>query len=541
MGLCASKNPDIGNLEESQSNEEISGSNVISVSMSRSYLIASVGDESRVLFPDNPGFEEARTAVWNLDSAGMPIVIVKCISGGDVATTLKYAAVTGAPICVHTAGAHSNTAVVTDCVVIDLSFLRSVKVDASSSRVTVGGGVLIGDVDRACKPYGLALPMGHVWHTGVAGMVLNATSGVGFLSRTRGITATYLREATLVMYDGSIKTITEDDELFWALKGAGANFGVAIEMTFGLSKVTKDVFAGDIIKFGKGTSPPNVPCCGKTRQELVKHFFSFFEEESTPDECSSLLVLAGNGPVITRVTYIPKEQDILKPTAALLEESQEAFSPLISYGSALDNTTKMMDYWDGLQKLGEFPPSYWYQKASWLGDLSEDVKTDIIEHFCEHVASCPVNNMGTAIIIQPLAGKMATMPSDLIPTGHMYRNAKWFIVVIVQFPEGPEDPDLRDRCIKWVRDVYNVMEPHAFKDPGREKSIGKSGKLSNHQYLCNEYWYDVIGDIYGSNLQRLIELKRKYDPNNVFRMNRKIVLSQTKEATEESAGKRIRF
>jgi len=223
-----------------------------------------------------------------------------------------------------------------------------------------------------------------------------------------------------------------------------------------------------------------------------------------------------------------------KSSSTLLEEAQKAFAPLLSYGFTLENTAKMMDYWEGLQKLAEFPKSYWYQRASWLEDVPDDVEKKIIEHFCKYAGSCPVTNNGSAIIVQPLQGKLLTMPNDLIPTSEMLRRTLWIIVVIVEFPKGSQDPGLRERCINWVREAHSVVEPYALRDPAKTLRRTKSGKLyDDHLYLSNDYWHDVLGDIYGSNLPRLTKLKRKYDPDNVFQLNRKIITTTARREEQK--------
>lgn len=492
-------------------------------------LVESV-EEGSVLTPESVGFEDARTAVWNLDACGMPIIIVKCKMASEISATIKFAKVNKIPICVHTAGAHSSHAVVDNSCVIDLSLLRNVDVDPESRTATVQGGATIGDVDSACKPYGLALPMGHVHHTGVAGMALNATSGVGYLCRTRKLTVTLLKSVTLIMSDGTTKIADKDNntDLFWAVKGAGSNFGVAIEMVFSLTKVAPKVFAGDIIKFGKDTGPGSVLCLkflnsDKTRQELVLHWFNFFD--SAPSECSSLLVIAPKGPVVSRICYTPSEEDADMPEKEISMEASKVFEPLSSFGATLMNQTKMMDYWDGLQKLGQFNPSYYYQKAANLSYIRPAQLEDVIDKLCNFADTCPVSNMGSGIIIMPLAGELCNLEPTSIPTAHAYGKLTYWFIVITEFPKGRADPDLRNRCIQWVRDVYEVVEPFAFKDKGREK----------------DYWFDVLGDIYGDNMPRLRNLKLKYDPQNVFSLNRNIMPAQevSKGKTQKKSGRRL--
>lgn len=468
----------------------------------------------RVLFPLTHGFEAARTSVWNYDTAGMPLVIIKCANANDVSAAISFATHNSLRICVHTAGAHSSHAVVDDCVVVDLSLLREVHVNKVTRTVTVAGGATIGDVDKATKPYGLALPMGHVHHTGVAGMALNATSGVGYLCRTRGLTVTFLQAATMVMADGTVKRISKDEnsELLWAIRGAGSNFGIAINMVFSLTQVAPKVFAGDLIKFGKGTGPGKIVCCvnsKKTREELVMKWFSFFSQESTPDECSSLLVIAPKGPVVSRIAYTPTEKDYLKPESDIRELAKEVFKPLVDFGYTLVNGTKMVDYWDGLQKMGVFNPSYYYQKAANIKLIPTEQLSSTVDALCSYAEVCPVNNMGSGIIVMPLAGELARIEEGSFATANAYRTMKWWFIVITEFPKGPKNMELRNKCVQWVRDVYKVVEPFATKDEGRQ----------------HDYWFEVLGDIYGGKdtIDKLRDLKTKYDPRNVFSMNRNIV------------------
>jgi hypothetical protein len=470
--------------------------------------------KGQVLLPSTDGFEIARTSVWNKNTAGMPLVIVKCTNADEVGKVVSFAKTNEVKVSVHTAGAHSSYAVVDDSIVIDLSLMREVKVDPHSRTATVAGGATIGDVDKATKPHGLALPMGHVHHTGVAGMALNATSGVGFLSRTRNLTVTYLKSAKLVMADGSLKEIseTENSELLWAIRGAGSNFGVAVEMVFALTKMPPKVYAGDLVKFGKDTGPGKIFCClnsKHTREELVLNWLDFFNDKDTPVECNSILVIAPNGPVVSRICYIPKEDDILKPEENVEEEAKEAFAPLADYGFTLSNTVKMTDYWDGLQKLGQFSPSYYYQKAAHISSLPEEKIESLVDDLCSFAETCPVSNMGSGIILQPLGGNLSSMEAGSSPTADVFSKTKMWVIIITEFPQGPQDPELESKCMNWVRDVYKVIEPFATKDDGRQ----------------HDDWSEVYGDIYGSseNISKLQDLKAKYDGDNFFCLNRNIL------------------
>jgi hypothetical protein len=166
-----------------------------------------------------------------------------------------------------------------------------------------------------------------------------------------------------------------------------------------------------------------------------------------------------------------------------------------------------LDYWDGLQKLGQFPPSHYYQKAANVETIPSEKLDEIVRKLCACAETCPVTNMGSGIILMPLGGELATMTSDQLPTADVFSRMKWWFIVITEFPQGKGNPGLRQRCIEWVREVHSIVEPYGAQDDGRAK----------------DYWYDCLGDIYGSNLPRLVELKKKYDPANVFSLNRNIL------------------
>ena len=472
-------------------------------------LISSI--EGKTLFQDSTGFEEARTSVWNLDTLGMPIVIVRCKSVHDVTRTIEFARQKELSICVRTAGGHSSHAVVDGCVVIDLSLLRSVHVDPAARTVTIQGGATIGDVDSACKPHGLVLPMGHAHHLGVAGMVLTGTSGVGYLSRTRLLTAHHLRSATLVTCEGEVVRTSEEEnpQLLWGVRGAGANFGVVVEMVFSLGVVAPQLFAGDVVKFGKGTGPGyafGFIDCKESREQLALRFFEFFG--SAPDECSALCVLAPKGPVVFRIVYCPKEEHSQKPISEIATEAKAAFAPLTSYGTKTAwNGAKMMDFWDGVQKLGMFNPSYYYTRSANISDIPPSRLSEIVRRLCSFAESCPVTHKSTGIIIQPLGGKLSKMDPRSIPTAEVFKVQMWSVNILVEFPKGAQDASLRERCVQWVNDVYQVVEEFAVRDEGRTKDC----------------WTETLGDIYGNNVAPLKELKKKYDPENVFRFNRNVL------------------
>ena len=186
----------------------------------------------RLVLPGDARYDSAR-AVWNGMVDKRPAALVRCASAGDVATAIRYARDAGLPVSVRGGGHQiAGAAVVEGGLVIDLSPLRAADVDPRAGTVTVGGGALLADLDRGCARYGLAVPAGIVSHTGVGGLTLGG--GIGWLSTSRGLTCDNLLEVELVTAAGDTLTVGPDShpDLFWALRGAGANFGVATRFVF---------------------------------------------------------------------------------------------------------------------------------------------------------------------------------------------------------------------------------------------------------------------------------------------------------------------
>jgi len=478
-----------------------------------------------VIGPDDKAYAKARQMVWNFDTMGEPAALIRCTTTEDVVAAVKFAAEHKIEVCVRSAGAHSAHAVVDECLVIDLSLMRTVTVSTAARTAEVAGGALIGDVDDACEraclalPMGcLALPMGHVYHTGVAGMLLNATSGIGYLSRTRGLCGSYLSEATVVTADGRVLVCnsSENAELFWALPGAGSNMGIATRFVFRLSVVSPVVIGGDVVQFPKNEGPP-LRNSRKSRYDLVMPWVEWFAGQA-PDEVSALIIIACKGPVVARSFYIPAEDvaaegvftvGCLGGLKTTTPKAEEYLAHIKSTGRALMNTVKARKYHANVQKMGKFKPSHYYQKAVFASALPPDA----VQGLCDAAARCPVCNQGTAIILQPLLGQqLVNLKEDELPTAQMLRQVHYWIIIIAEFPKGPKDAKLRERCVDWVRATYAIVDPYAIKDP---PEFGRSNDWRTAT--------DTYGDIYGTNTRRLQELKQKYDPGNFFQKNRNIV------------------
>ena len=316
-----------------------------------------------------------------------------------------------------------------------------------------------------------------------------------------------------------------------------------------------------VVQFPKGEGPP-IRNSRKSRFELVMPWVKWFAV-SAPDEVSALIVIAGKGPVVASSFYIPKEADsdavsirsgclgsVKTPTTP---ETAEYLAHIKSTGRALVNTIKMRKYHANVQKMGQFPPSHYYQKAV----IASALPSDAVQGLCDAAARCPISNKGTAIILQPMRGqKLTGLMEDELPTAQvmsqahcaptaistcdppplrkidreieMYRFISLqisivdqpisrvrlvlftdWIIIIAEFPKGPKNPKLRERCVQWVRETHAIVDPYAIKDP---PEFGRSA----------DWWTSTLGDIYGTNTPRLQQLKQKFDPGNFFQNNRNI-------------------
>lgn len=453
-------------------------------------------------------YRKLRLTAWNLDTIGWPAVIVQPKTAEHVSRLVQFAKQHDLEVCVRTAGGHSGHALVTNCLAVDLSLMRQIAVDPQAKTVSIEGGATIGDVDGACQKHNLALVMGQVHHTGVAGMALNATSGVGYLARTRGPNVKHLKSVDLVLASGEIlNNVTEEShpDLFWGIRGAGSNFGIVTKLIYRLTAMPQEgVYCGDIVKFPIGEGPP-IWNSGKTRLELILNHIRHFLSENTPPELAALLVLAAKGPVVARLAYIPKEEDNDKREENLTKAKQ-CIAPIRNCGTSLMDTVKMRNYHSDLQKMGVYKSSYYYQKAGNCKGVTEEA----FRKLCDLVRDAPVGNMGSAIILQPMGGCLKELKVNELPTANVLSKMEWWIICCVNYPKGKADPDTREKCMTWVQECFEQLEPfHVSAISGPENA--------NKQY-CDE----VYGNITGGNDDRLVQIKNQFDPDNFFKNNRNV-------------------
>lgn len=439
-----------------------------------------------VIDPAHTEYEAARK-VWNGAIDRKPAAIVRVKDPSDVAIVLEEARGSGLAVCVR-GGGHSTAGhgVADGAIVIDLSALQSVEVDASRRTARVGGGALWRHVDAATSVHGLATTGGLVSHTGVGGLTLGG--GIGWLMRKHGLTIDNLRSAQLVLADGrSVRASAEENEdLFWALRGGGGNFGVVTCFELGLHPV-KNVLAGMVM----------YPA---SRANAMLRFYRELTA-TAPDELTTIFAFLTAPPE----SFIPEHMRgtpavaIVVCYAGDLVRGLEVVRPLKTFGPPAVDAIAEMPY-VALQSMLDpgAPHGMCYHMKSIQFDTLTDAALDTIVEGAKNATS-PF----TQVHLHHLGGAVARVADD--STSYPHRGAAFTMNVIPAWP----DRESTAGHVAWARTLFDAAAKHA-----------NGGVYVN--FLGDE-GQDRVRAAYGEKkFARLVEIKRRYDPTNVFRFNQNI-------------------
>lgn len=445
-----------------------------------------------LLLPDDAGYDEARV-VFNGMIDRRPAVIASCSSADDVSKAVGLARDEGLVVAVRSGG-HSvaGKCICDDGLLIDLSPLKTVDVDAEARTATAGGGVLWGEYDGATQEHGLHTPGGRVTTTGVGGFTTGG--GYGWTSSKYGLTCDNLISAEVVLADGSIVTASEDEnpDLFWGLKGAGCNFGVVTRFTYRLYELGPTVCAGLMLW------PIDAA------EGVLRSWRDF--AAAAPDEVSTAAVVLTAPPE----DFVPAELQ-MKPALGVAflyvgdpDEGMKAAQPLKDLGPAVD-VVGPMPYTDfqAMLDAGNQPGFRNYWRGEYLSGAGDDVLDTFLEHAREPLS--PFNQ----IVLFRIGQGVSAVPDDSAAFSH--RDADFMFHPIGMW----EDPADDSRLISWVKEFSEAMAPY------------KSGGV----YLNFTGDDDKARDAFGDKYDRLVELKDRYDPQNLFRHNQNI-----KPSSEAPAG-----
>ncbi len=433
-----------------------------------------------LLRPGDDGYDSART-IWNAMIDKRPALIARCAGVSDVIQSVNFARESGLLVSVRGGGHNvSGNAISDGGLMIDLSPMKSVHVDPDRCIARAEPGVLWREFDHETQAFGLATTGGLVSTTGVAGLTLGG--GIGWLMGSHGLACDNLLSVDVVTADGRLLTASEsrNQDLFWGLRGGGGNFGIATSFEFQLHPVGQ-LLGGMVIH------PLDQAV------ELIRFCDEF--TRTAPAELGSLVVFV-TSPEGERVVAIAVCYN------GPVEEGERVLKPLREFGTPLADVVAPMSYTQVQGMLDEgFPPglqNYW--KSNFLSGLDDTA----IEIIVEHVRNAPSPN--SAVAIEQLGGAVSRVGKD--DTAFNHRDARYNLLIVGMWP----DSSANDENINWVRELSDAMEPYS-----------SGGVYVNYLGQEADEGPERIKAAYGpEKYERLVALKNRYDPTNLFRLNQNI-------------------
>ena len=438
-----------------------------------------------VIVPGDARYDEARK-VYNGMIDRRPRLIAKCTNVADVIAAVNFGRDNSLPVSIRCGGHNAaGLGVCDDGVVIDLSPMRWVHVDPQKKTIRAGGGALWGDVDHAGFPFGLAVPAGFVSTTGVGGLTLGG--GIGHLTRNYGLTIDSVLSVDMVLANGKfvIASAKENSDLFWAIRGGGGNFGVVTSFLFKAHPVHTH-YAGPMLYPLEDT----VDVMKWYRKFIVKAprelngFFAFLVVPPAPPFPDHLHNKKMCGIVWAYSGNVKKGPSVFKPIRKFKTPALDMVGPI---PNPVLNSMFDALYPSGLQ---------WYWKADFVKELSDEA----IALHAEHGAKLPT--LLSTMHMYPVDGAAGRVKNDA--TAWAYRDAKWSSVIVGVDP----DPAKKETITNWAREYWTALHPHSA-----------GGAYVNFMMDEGE---ERVKATYGKNYARLTKIKKKYDPNNVFRVNQNI-------------------
>jgi hypothetical protein len=437
-----------------------------------------------IIFPKDANYDEA-CKVYNGMINKHPGMIVKCVDVADVIYAVNFGRENNLLVAIRGGGHNGGgLGLCDDGLVIDLSRIKFVRVDAAEKTVQVGGGNVWGEVDHATHAFGLAIPAGIISTTGVGGLTLGG--GVGYLSRKYGLTIDNLLEADMVLADGTFVTVNDkqNTDLFWAIRGGGGNFGIITSFKFRAHPVS-NVYGG-----------PTLWPIEKT-EGIMEWYHQFIN--NAPDDLNGFIAtMEIPGPPFPEELHHKQFCGVVWCYVGDMDKAEEAFKPIMALNPVFAHVG-LMPY-PSIQTLfdGLLPPGLqWYWRADFFNELSPQVRAKHLE-FGSQIPT-PLSQMH----LYPVSGAAGKVAKD--ETAWAYRDAKYAGVIVGVDP----DPSNAGTITKWCKDYWEALHPYS-----------SGGAYLN--FIMNE-GQERIKASYKENYDRLTRIKKKYDPNNFFRVNQNIL------------------
>jgi FAD/FMN-containing dehydrogenase len=442
--------------------------------------------KGQIILPSDLDYDQVRE-IWNAMIERRPALIVRCADVNDVPQAISFAREHGLEISIRGAGHNiAGNALCDDGIMIDFSSMRNVRVDAEKKRAYVEPGATLADFDEAAQAHRLATPVGINSTTGIAGLTLGG--GFGWLTRKYGMTVDNLVSVDAVTAEGKRIRVSENEnaDLFWAIRGGGGNFGIVTQFEFKLHEVGPEILAGLIVfPFDQA-------------KQVLTQYREFVK--SAPEELNVWAVLRkapplpflsadvhGKGVVVLAIFYIGDAA-----------QGGKLIEPLLRFGTphgehiGAQPYTQWQKAFDPLLTPGA--RNYW--KTHNFTELSDGALNSMIE-FADQLPSPQCE-----IFIGLIAGAANRVPADAMAYRH--RDAKFVLNVHGRWDERADD----ERCIAWARAFFQASAPYA-----------SGGAYVN---FMTEEEGDRVAAAYGANYDRLAEIKKQYDPDNLFHLNQNI-------------------
>jgi FAD/FMN-containing dehydrogenase len=427
-----------------------------------------------------PGYDEART-VWNGMIDRRPALVVRATGNADVVAAVNYAREQGLPVSVK-GGGHSvaGKAVADDALLIDLSLMNNVHVDPRTQTARAGGGATWGIFDRECQVYGLASTGGVISTTGVGGLTLGG--GLGYLMGSHGLAIDNLLSADVVTAAGEVVQASESEnsDLFWALRGGSGNFGVVTSFEFRVHP------AGPMVTGGVAAWPLAM---GRDVAGLYQRL-----TDTAPDEMTAFLAFGGapDGSGNLLALMIPVH-------SGSLEDGAKAVQPIKDFGPPIMDMLGPIPYQaqQSMLDAGFGPGFNVYWKSTFLTGLSSEVINTIVSR----AEAMPVPTCN--LVVEHFHGAVRRVPRDA--TAFQERDAAYNIAIVGIWSDAKDEA----ACTAWARETYDALQPFS------------TGSVYVN-YLGVGDDESRVADAYGDGYARLSQIKQKYDPGNLFRVNQNI-------------------
>jgi len=438
-----------------------------------------------VITPDSSEYEAARH-VYNGMIDRRPDAIVRCANATDVQTVVNFANREHLTVAIRGGGHNGAGLGVCDRgIVIDLSSMKEVRVDSATNTVRAGAGCTQADLNDAAGNFGLVVPAGVISSTGIAGLTLGG--GTGYLTRKYGLTLDNLLAVDVVLADGRLVTASAEEnvDLFWAIRGGGGNFGVITSFVFRAHPLHQ-VFAGPML-WEMEHAREVLQWYREIAPALPEELYGFFAFLKVPP-----------GPPFPEELHHKTMCAIVWSYCGPLDNVTEAFRPIRKFRPPKFELTGPMPY-TALQSMFDaiYPPGLqWY----WRGDFVSEIPDPAIEEHLKYGGQLPT--LHSTMHLYPVDGAAGRVGRH--ETAFSYREAKWSMVIVGVDP----DPSNAEKITTWTKEYWSALHPY---------SLG--GSYVN--FMMDE-GTDRIKATYRDNYPRLVEIKKKYDPDNFFHVNQNI-------------------